>query len=976
LRSRTVDALGGVCGTLSAGTLTLVLSPPGHGKTSLLRALAGVTPAARLTGTVSYNGVPAAQLAAKGVRLALLASYVDQIDEHLPFLTVRETLAFAHALSTVDPASMGSPQLAAAAQRKVARVLAMLQLQGCADTMLGGVSGGERKRVSIAEALVSNARLLCLDEMSTGLDASTTFDILTCIRAWATATSGTVIASLQQPTPEAFGLFDSVCLLREGFTVYHGPRSELPSYWLSLGFTPRGDMADWLLDVLVSPTQVRLAEGLPADRARTTTASLVAAWAGHRIGARLRRQAVAQTEKARAGGGVTLESDFARRQYGMATPRPALATFGALVWRQAVLSRRNLTVLVTRVLMSVVSGLIMGTVWLNLTTSQPATKLGLFAFALAQMSFSNFAEINWVVEQKPVGLKQVRSGFYPAWSYTLASTALQLPIAACESALFSALLYVLAHLERDAGRFFFFYLTVLTVDVAVGSLFRALAYAAPTPEDAQSVPGPFMAIQLDFAGFFILPKAMGTGQWLVFLYYSSVIAAGVRSLAHNEFLAPSHQIFPPNLPPGQNVTAAVVAQLAALPGAVAITAQGTSQKSYYFPRSTCADAALLPFSCGANSYGIEVMQQMGIFTERAWKWGGWAFIVFFALLMNLLAALKVGSLARLGDAARPGSSYLPDELESACAAVPIDATVSAGNVLPFTPIILAWRNLEYSVHTAEGPKRLLRGLSGLAVPGRLISLMGVRFNRLCAPSYVLNSSSQASGAGKTTLLDVLACRATGSVTGGVFLNGFPREAKAFARLTAYCEQADVHLPYTTVREALHFSAALRLPASLSQEARAAFVQENLDLLELTSVEGRLVGEVGAADGLSQSQRKLLTIAVELCANASLLFCDEPTSGLDARASARLMGTVQRISRTGRTVITTIHQPSIEVFYQFDDILLLHKGGFAAYHGEIGPRGAALIKHLLQAVPRAHPLPDGMNPASWSARPLSSPQRRF
>jgi hypothetical protein len=77
-----------------------------------------------------------------------------------------------------------------------------------------------------------------------------------------------------------------------------------------------------------------------------------------------------------------------------------------------------------------------------------------------------------------------------------------------------------------------------------------------------------------------------------------------------------------------------------------------------------------------------------------------------------------------------------------------------------------------------------------------------------------------------------------------------------------------------------------------------------------------------------------------------------------------MRVVRRISGTGRTVITTIHQPSSEVFYMFDDILLLQKGGFTAYFGPIGDHGATLVSHLLQAVPNAHALPEGMNPASW------------
>ena len=123
------------------------------------------------------------------------------------------------------------------------------------------------------------------------------------------------------------------------------------------------------------------------------------------------------------------------------------------------------------------------------------------------------------------------------------------------------------------------------------------------------------------------------------------------------------------------------------------------------------------------------------------------------------------------------------------------------------------------------------------------------------------------------------------MTGSIFLNGHPKEAKSFARLTAYCEQVDVHNTFATVREALAFSASLRLPSGVKRATRAAFVEEVIDLLELRPIAERLIGEAGAANGLAPGQRKILTVAVELVSNAPILFLDEPTSGLDSRAGA-------------------------------------------------------------------------------------------
>lgn len=99
-----------------------------------------------------------------------------------------------------------------------------------------------------------------------------------------------------------------------------------------------------------------------------------------------------------------------------------------------------------------------------------------------------------------------------------------------------------------------------------------------------------------------------------------------------------------------------------------------------------------------------------------------------------------------------------------------------------------------------------------------------------------------------------------------------------------------------------------------------FVEEVMDLVELTPLRNALVGLPGL-DGLSTEQRKRLTIAVELVANPSIIFMDEPTSGLDARAAAIVMRTVRNTVDTGRTVVCTIHQPSIDIFESFDEVQL-------------------------------------------------------
>ena len=124
-----------------------------------------------------------------------------------------------------------------------------------------------------------------------------------------------------------------------------------------------------------------------------------------------------------------------------------------------------------------------------------------------------------------------------------------------------------------------------------------------------------------------------------------------------------------------------------------------------------------------------------------------------------------------------------------------------------------------------------------------------------------------------------------------------------------------HKQFITI---LHCKLLLEFLANWINSWIQMFVEEVMELVELTPLRGALVGLPGV-NGLSTEQRKRLTIAVELVANPSIIFMDEPTSGLDARAAAIVMRTVRNTVDTGRTVVCTIHQPSIDIFEAFDEV---------------------------------------------------------
>ncbi|XXG64013.1 hypothetical protein AAC387_Pa05g2078 [Persea americana] len=374
--------------------------------------------------------------------------------------------------------------------------------------------------------------------------------------------------------------------------------------------------------------------------------------------------------------------------------------------------------------------------------------------------------------------------------------------------------------------------------------------------------------------------------------------------------------------------------------------------------------------------GVLVLKSRGMFTDESWFWIGVATMVGYIFLFNGLFPLALAFLNSFGKPQATLSEEMVnekhknktgeskgDEIQSSVSkgsrsaqteATNADLSRKKGMILPFEPLSITFENIKYSVDMPQEMKAkgfiedrltLLKGVSGAFRPGVLTALMGI------------------SGAGKTTLMDVLAGRKTGGyIEGTINISGYPKKQETFARISGYCEQNDIHSPNLTVYESLLYSAWLRLPAEVDSKTRKEFIEEVMELVELASLRGALVGLPGV-DGLSTEQRKRLTIAVELVANPSIIFMDEPTSGLDARAAATVMRTVRNTVDTGRTVVCTIHQPSIDIFEAFDELFLMKRGGEEIYVGPLGHNSCHLVSYF-EGIHGVSKIKDGYNPATW------------
>ncbi|KAH7863133.1 hypothetical protein Vadar_013734 [Vaccinium darrowii] len=946
-KKRVINILKDVSGVIKPSRMTLLLGPPGAGKTTLLQALAGKSDDnLRVTGKVTYCGHEFQEFVPQRT-----CAYISQHDLHYGEMTVRETLDFSGRCLGVgtryemltelsrrekeagikpDPEIDAFMKATAMAGQETSLitdyVLKILGLDICADIMVGddmrrGISGGQKKRVTTGEMLVGPAKAFFMDEISTGLDSSTTFQIVKFMRQMVHIMDVTMVISLLQPAPETFDLFDDVILLSEGQIVYQGPRENVLEFFEYTGFKcpERKGIADFLQEVTSKKDQEQYWFRKNQPYRLVSVPEFARAFNSFKIGQQISEELRVPYDKSRAHPAALVTE-----KYGISNWELFRASFA----REWLLMKRNSFIYIFKTTQITIMATIALTVFLR--TEMKAGKIedaakfwGALFFSLINVMFNGMAELAMTVFRLPVFYKQRDSLFYPAWAFGLPIWLLRIPISLMESGIWIILTYYTIGFAPAASRFFKQFLAFCGVHQMALSLFRFLAAAGRT-EVVANMLGSLTLLLVFVLGGFIVAKD-DIKPWMIWGYYVSPMMYGQNAIAINEFLS----------------------------------------ERWSGPINGSSEPTI----------GKTLLKERGLFVTETWYWICIGALVGFSLLFNALFILALTYMKVPGDSKaviveEDDQNNKRQKVSSNGEGIAMSvrnpyantsSTVSAGNtqakrgmVLPFEPLSLAFNHVNYYVDMPAEMKtqgieetrlQLLRDVSGAFRPGILTALVGV------------------SGAGKTTLMDVLAGRKTGGyIEGSISISGFPKNQTTFARVSGYCEQNDIHSPFVTVYESLLYSAWLRLAKDVKTQTRKMFVEEVMDLVELNPLRNALVGLPGV-DGLSTEQRKRLTIAVELVANPSIIFMDEPTSGLDARAAAIVMRTVRNTVDTGRTVVCTIHQPSIDIFEAFDELLLMKRGGLVIYAGPLGRQSHKLVEYF-EAVPGVPKIKDGYNPATW------------
>ncbi|ORX71863.1 hypothetical protein DL89DRAFT_277579 [Linderina pennispora] len=516
--------LHGMSGVVEDGEMLLVLGQPGSGCSTLLRVLGDRRGTyRRIEGTVSYGGLTPEEVA-KHYRGEV--AYSQEEDMHFPSLSVRKTLEFAIKCKTPNKNLVHD---SGAYQREMLpTLLEMYGLSACADTIVGnaflrGVSGGERKRVSIAEQVATGASVDIWDGTTRGLDSSSALDYVRSLRISADVLHKATVASLYQASENIYDLFDKVMVIEDGHQLYFGPATKAVEYFASIGIykPPRQTTSDFLTGV----TQLHERTVLPGweERAPKTVEEFEAAWRQSQQYQDLRDQ-VASFEKRVAADNRSEEIrqfiDQTKNGHGEKQDSPY---FSLLLAREIDMFIHNVRLLVFKFIYNVAFAIIVGTLFINLPddSSSAFTRGGAMT------------EVPKAISGREVVYKHKAFALYHPAALSLAQTIMDLPFMLFQVIVFSSILYFTVGLYSSADNFFCFILYLFVCAMCLTGFFRLVGNISASLDVAHTIAGISLLFLCLYAGYLIPPRSMKRYLWWV--YWISPLAYSFKSLMCNEF---------------------------------------------------------------------------------------------------------------------------------------------------------------------------------------------------------------------------------------------------------------------------------------------------------------------------------------------------------------------------------------------------------------------------------------------------------
>uniref|UniRef100_A0A0D9X4R9 ABC transporter domain-containing protein n=1 Tax=Leersia perrieri TaxID=77586 RepID=A0A0D9X4R9_9ORYZ len=541
-REKTI--ISGMSGVVRPGEMLAMLGPSGSGKTTLLTALGGRHGnQGMLSGKITYNGQPFSG------SIKRRTGFVTQHDVLYPHLTVSETLWYTALLRL--PRSLTAGEKRAQADS----VTAELGLGKVSHSMIGGVrgvrglSGGERKRVSIGLEMLVDPSLLLLDEPTSGLDSTTAARIVATLRRMATAGGGrTVVVTIHQPSSRLYHMFDKVLLLSsDGCPIYYGRAADALSYFGSVGFASPLSLnpADLMLDLangitpqiggggdgdvgggLPAPANGGVGGGSEAEQ-KEVRSKLAAAYERH-IAPTVKLDicsgaaaAVAQTPATRRRGKSSSSSNWTTTW---------CAQFNVLL-RRGLKERRHESFNKLRIFQVLSVASLAGLLWWRTPESHLQDKTALiFFFSVFWGFFPLYNAVFVFPVERPMLLKERSSGMYRLSSYFAARTAADLPMELALPTAFVAILYWMGGLDPRPIPFLLSLLVVLYSVLVAQSLGLAIGAVLMDVKQGTTLASVITMVFLIAGGYYVqhIPPFVGWLRWLNYSFYCYRLLLGVQ----------------------------------------------------------------------------------------------------------------------------------------------------------------------------------------------------------------------------------------------------------------------------------------------------------------------------------------------------------------------------------------------------------------------------------------------------------------
>ncbi len=501
--------LSHVSGVARMGELVGILGPSGGGKTSLLSVLAGsVEDSGRnaiITGSVALDRRPL------DASLARRVAYCAQDCTLLPTLSVEECVRYSALLRL--PRGTSAHEVSTV----VANVINDLGLTKVAGSLVGGgsgirgVSGGERRRITIAMELVTNPAILVLDEPTSGLDSFTAYNMMSTLKT--VANSGRIVMlSFHQPSPAMFNLLDRCFLMAQGRCVFSGAPKEVEAHFAGIGLpVPAGvGAAEHMLHCACDPASLpTLLSSCSNNSSEDTEVGVLVKDGSSTI--------TPITTTPAAGSGLTRQ-------------------LAVLFWRALMDIVRNPTLLLLHWVMGLLMGLFGGCIFfgVGLDISGAQDRLGAIFFSLAFFAFTSLTTVDLIMNERRIVSREVRGGYYnPATYYVTKAVLDALLLRAIPVLLYSAPFYPMMGFIGGANHVGLFLMVLSTFAVVIGALSLAVAVGCSTPGQASLVMNIILLISLLVGGFFVNAASMPV--WISWLRFISAFFYAYAALTINEF---------------------------------------------------------------------------------------------------------------------------------------------------------------------------------------------------------------------------------------------------------------------------------------------------------------------------------------------------------------------------------------------------------------------------------------------------------